>query len=228
MARRKKKAAEENGSDSFMMLFTTLSLILLAFFIFMKTLSTPDEDRERRALASIRRTFDWLKLGGIYADNTDEETAGPSISASQQSYRSLEQDLVNLVKQLSLGAANEVSIAVNDGEVRIRLAQEVLFRPKVTAINPRSFPVLDRMGEFLKHLDRDVIVEGHADPAGNSVNWSLSAFRAASVARYLDESVGVREPLIKSRGLAHYHPPRKGFAHARRVEIVVPNRRNQR
>lgn len=228
MAKRKKKVEEEAGADTFMMLFTTLSLILLAFFIFMKTLSTPDDDRERRALASIRRTFDWLKVGGIYADDTETVTAGPTISESEQSYRSLEQDLVNLVKQLSLGASNEVSISVNDDETRIRLAQEVLFRPTVTAINPRSFPVLDRMGDFLKHLDRDVIVEGHADPAGDAVNWSLSAYRAASVARYLDESVGVREPLIKSRGLAHYHPPGDEFTHARRVEIVVPNRRSQR
>lgn len=223
---RKKKKAEEAEADGFMVLFTTLSLILLAFFIFMKTLSTPDDDRERRALASIRRTFEWVKLGGVYANDSDEEVRSLSISNQQQSYRRLEQELVEIVRRLSLGASNEVRIEVNDREARIRLSQNILFGPRITVINPRSFPLLDRVGEFLGELDREVIVEGHADPAGDSINWGLSSRRAASVARYLEESTGLDGELLKSRGCAHYRPPTDGFSKRRRVEIVVPNSRD--
>ncbi len=222
---RKKKVEEEGGGDPFMVLFTTLSLILLAFFIFMKTLSTPDDDRERRAMASIRRTFDWVKMGGVYADSNGSEVSSMSISSQEQSFRSLESDLVEIVRRLSLGASNEVSVIVNEREARIRLSQDVLFRPRITVINPRCFPVLDRVGAFLNQIDRPVVVEGHADPAGDSVNWMLSSLRAASVARYLNESTGVDDEMVRSRGLAHYHPPAESTAHRRRVEIVIPTLR---
>jgi chemotaxis protein MotB len=223
---KKKHKAEEKAVDGFMMLFCTLSLILLAFFIFMKTLSTPDDNRERRAMASIRRTFEWLKLGGVYANDTDEEVTSFSVSSEEQSYRHLEEDLVELVRRLSLGASNEVRIEVNDREARIRMSQNVLFGPRITVINPRSFPLLDRVGEFLGDLGRDVVVEGHSDPAGDAVNWELSSTRAASVARYLQESTGLESELIRSRGYAHYRPPEDGFGELRRVEIVVPRSRD--
>ena len=223
---KRKKQEEEQGGDGFMLLFCTLSLILLAFFIFMKTLSTPDDDRERRALASIRRTFVWVKLGGVYANDSEDEVSSLSISSQEQSYRRLERELIEIVRQQSLGASNEIAVSVNDRETRIRLSQHILFGPRITVLNPRSFPLLDHVGEFLGELERPIVVEGHADPAGDIINWELSSLRASSVARYLEESTGIDSEIIRSRGLAHYRPPTQGFVHQRRVEIVVPHDRN--
>ncbi len=206
------------------MLFTTLSLILLAFFIFMKTLSTPDDQRTRSAIASIRRTFDWTRVGGIYPDDTTDETSSLNLSDQEQSFRQLERDLHEIVKRLNLGNSSDVMVDMNDREVRIVMADSILFRPGLAIINPRSFAVLDRLGAFLVELGRSAVVEGHCDPSGDDVNWPLSGLRAAAVARYLDDSVGLARELLRSRGLAHYHPPQGGGEiRSRRVEIVVPN-----
>jgi flagellar motor protein MotB len=222
MARRKKQD-EEKPADGFSLLFTTLSLIILAFFIFLKTLSTPDDNRERRAIASIRRTFAWVSLGGIYANESNEEVSSLSISQQEQSFRSLEQELIEIVRRLSLGATDEIRVTTNEREARISLSQNIIFRPGIIAINPRSFAVLDRISEFLTAVDREVLVEGHTDPAGDSVNWELSSLRAAAVARYLGESMGGRDERIRCRGLAHYYPPGVEDFELRRVEIVVLN-----
>lgn len=224
MGRRRKKQEDDAGGDTFMLLFTTLSLILLAFFIFMKTLSTPDDDRTRAAINSIRRSFDWVQIGGVYPDDTTEESASLNISDQEQHYRQLERDMVEIVKQQNLGHSSDVAVEMNDREVRIVMADEIIFKPGLSIVNPRAFTLLDRVGGFLDELSRDTVVEGHCDTSGDNVNWTLSSLRAAAVARYLDESVEIDEEMIRSRGLAHYHPPRRAQMDARRVEIVVPNR----
>jgi flagellar motor protein MotB len=220
--------AQEEGQDSFLVLFTTLSLILLAFFIFMKTLATPDEERTLRALSSIRTSFDWLTLGGIYPSDSSVEASSNMIAEQEQSYRRLHEELVEIVTRRSIGTGNDVQVVSNDRETRIRFSQNLLFNKNVTVLNPRCFPVLDRVSEFLQGLGREVVVEGHSDPSGADVNWEVSSLRAAAVARYLDESLGTDASDITSRGLSHYHPSTSAFAHSRRVEIVVPNRRHER
>jgi chemotaxis protein MotB len=222
MGRRKKKE-EPEGADGFMVLFTTLSLILLAFFIFMKTLSTPDDDRQRRAMASIRRAFEWLSLGGAYPDLETTEVTSLSISNQESAYRRLERDLVDVVRRQSLGASDDVTVIVNDEEVRIRMSESILFRPGVPVINPRSFPLLDRVGSFLRTLERSAMVEGHGDPRGGELNWEISALRAAAVARYFKESTDVPGETLRSRGVAHHRPPQEEAPNLRRVEVVLPN-----
>ncbi len=222
MGRRRKDQGDEEGSDTFMLLFCTLSLILLAFFIFMKTLATPDDDRTRAAINSIRRTVEWVQIGGVYPDDTAEESSSLNISDQEQHYRQLERDMVEIVKQQNLGHSSDVAVEMNDREVRIIMADEIIFKPGLSIVNPRSFTLLDRVGSFLDELSRDTIVEGHCDTSGDNVNWNLSSLRAAAVARYLDESAELGDEMIRSRGLAHYHPPRAGHRDPRRVEIVIP------
>lgn len=224
MSRRRDKKGDDGGQGTFLLLFTTLSLILLAFFIFMKTLSSFDDERSRQAISSIRRTFQWVRLGGIHPDDIDEEVSSLTISDQERRFRQLERDLVEIVKQRNLGHSSDVMVEMNDREVRIVMADQVLFRPGLAIVNPRSFPVLDRIGQFLRDLDRNTVVEGHCDPSGDDANWPLSTLRAAAVARYLDESSEFDEEKIRSRGRAHYHRPRNEDMNARRVEIVVPNR----
>ena len=74
MAKRRKKAAGGGGGggmsaeDAFAVMFTSLNLILLSFFILLNSIAVVDNNRQRRALGSLRGSFGIL-LGGENPDS---------------------------------------------------------------------------------------------------------------------------------------------------------------
>lgn len=129
--------------------------------------------------------------------------------------------------------------------VRIRIHEETTFPRGVAAWHALREPArtaLRRIGEILRqdsiqHLYREIRILGNADEdpyvRGEFSNWELSAARAAAVARFLDEVVGVDPCRISATGLAAYHPasgpddpslsPEQRKALDRRIELeIVP------
>jgi chemotaxis protein MotB len=82
--------------------------------------------------------------------------------------------------------------------------------------------------------DQTINIAGHTDnvPIGPELvkqyptNWELSAARATSVARYLQDKCGIDPHLISATGYGQYQPiesnkTEKGRARNRRIEIVL-------
>lgn len=102
--------------------------------------------------------------------------------------------------------------------VRIRIREETTFPRGVAAWHALREPArtaLRRIGEILgqdsvQPLYREIRILGNADEdpyvRGEFSNWELSAARAAAVARFLDEVVGIDPCRISATGLASYHP----------------------
>jgi len=221
---KKKKPEEEKRADSFALLFCTLSLILLAFFIFLNTLATVQEDRVHAAIGSIRRNFALVSLGGLYKVHFQTSNGVLSTNPDTSSFQQLERQIRSMMKQQSAGDMADLEMEIGEKAVHIRMSQRLLFGDGMAVINPRVFPVLDRIEGFLETLGRPAVVEGHCNAQGGAINWEISSLRAAAVARYLSDSAGFPAGDLTSRGLSHFHTNTDDPVMARRVEIVVPHR----
>jgi len=132
-------------------------------------------------------------------------------------------------------AKGEITITQLRGKLKVNMLDEVLFDSGKTTVKPQGVEVLERVGSILLNVkDRAISIEGHTDnvPIGAELskmyptNWELSAVRAITVARYLQEKIGLDPGLLSAIGYGEYQPvasneSEEGQAKNRRIEIVL-------
>lgn len=131
--------------------------------------------------------------------------------------------------------------AAGSEELVIGIRDQLLFNGTRSDVTRRGRQLLEALAENLKHLPRDQVYEigGHFDPeaagdkegddsagakarAGKSRSrpaWELSARRAASVARYLEEG-GLAGTQLVASGFSR-HKPAAAPEKSGRIEIVL-------
>jgi len=132
-------------------------------------------------------------------------------------------------------AKGEITITQLRGKLKVNMLDEILFDSGKTTIKPQGLEVLERVGSILLNVkDRAISIEGHTDdvPIGAELskmyptNWELSAVRATTVARYLQDKTGIDPGLLSAIGYGEYQPiapneSEEGRAKNRRIEIVL-------
>ena len=132
-------------------------------------------------------------------------------------------------------AKGEITITQLRGKLKVNMLDEILFDSGKTTVKPQGLEVLQRVGSILVNVkDRAISIEGHTDnvPIGAELskmyptNWELSAVRATTVARYLQEKTGLDPGLLSAIGYGEYQPvvpneSEEGRAKNRRIEIVL-------
>ena len=164
-----------------------------------------------------------------------------AISKVEAKLGSESQERQALIKRLSAQDRVRENITKIEGlftaeEGRVyRQAQQLImslnaisFRSGKSAIEPASFPVLDKVGQALKLFpNAGLSVEGHTDSVGSdSTNTLLSQDRADAVREYLVSNFGVSIEKISSVGYGKSKPvanneTETGRARNRRIEIVM-------
>ncbi len=160
------------------------------------------------------------------------KNSGPG-SGSQgdgdQTQDRLEQIKADLSNEISQGLAEVERVG---DEIVIRLANQGSFVSGSADLQSGFMPLLRKVGGTVFDGKGSVRVEGHTDnvPVAFSdrfiSNWDLSAARAASVASFFSESVGVDMGRMKVAGFADTKPQSTndtpvGRATNRRIEIIV-------
>ncbi len=239
MARKKKKAEEEHG-DPFVVLMTALSMILLAFFIVMCSLSVVDAKRVKRALGSLVGSFGPLPGGTMAGKGKNAPSraggAAPSPQQTLQAFqgKSLGRATVSLTKMESLflekGLGKKMRVSVTTEGVKVAFTGDVLFKSGQAKIDPRMDPILDTLGQAIMETKRPVRIEGHTDNVPIHTkkypsNWELSVARAVNVLRYLVKKGYVMPDRISAVGYGPYRPvaPNDTPAHRalnRRIDVI--------
>lgn len=157
-----------------------------------------------------------------------------AIMSVKSTYDSLVTELKQEIRE------GEVQITQLKDKLTVNLVDKVLFDSGSAVIKRSGRKVLDRVAEILKPVaDRQITVEGHTDnvPIGAGLadrfptNWELSAARAVTVVRYLQER-GVNPSLLSAEGYGEQRPvapndSEDGRQKNRRIEIVlIPHERN--
>ena len=129
----------------------------------------------------------------------------------------------------------KITITQLEGRLKVNMVDEILFDSGKTTIKPQGVKVLERVGKILlKSKDQAIRIEGHTDnvPIGPELaktyptNWELSAARATTVARYLQEKIGIDPGLLSATGYGPHQPmasneTEEGRAKNRRIEILL-------
>ncbi|MBU1221416.1 OmpA family protein [Myxococcota bacterium] len=218
MARtKKKKSEEEKGpeSSSFTVMFTALSIILLAFFILLKSMSATDEKKKRIALGSLFGTFGIMPGG----ENFDKKGKYYSRLIPMVEKNSIFTGLAKekeLMESTGLASGTDLEVERTVDGIKVTMKAPMLFKSQSWSLNPRSFPVMDRLGLILLQVGRPVDVVGYVSKrrtvgALRVEDWELSLGRAVSVANYFVNAVGVPPNLLRAVGRGNHDHREKGL-----------------
>jgi chemotaxis protein MotB len=190
-------------------------MILLAFFIMLNSLATPDVSRSRAAMGSLVGTFGTLP--GFEQQRLQVELEYES-SKSQKAGN----DLEKLVRTKLEGETNLLVEKHDDGRIVVSVGPDLIFKKGGVEISPAAFNTLDQLAELVHDLRMPVRIEGHADASPSASNWYLSARRAASVYRYMAANHKVRPEQVTAAGFGDSQPDRAGVYRARVEVIFLP------
>ncbi|MEO4005313.1 MULTISPECIES: OmpA family protein [unclassified Flavobacterium] len=126
----------------------------------------------------------------------------------------------------------DIQVNVEKGVVFISIADKLLFKSGSYVVSDRAKEVLAKVAKVVNSKpDFECMVEGHTDnvPIKNAVlvdNWDLSAKRATSIVRVLQDDLGVNPKQLIAAGRSFYVPladndTPENRAKNRRTRIVV-------
>ena len=151
------------------------------------------------------------------------------INRLKGTYDSLVKDLKS---EISKG---EIKVTQIRDKLSVQMVEKILFDSGKAEIKPQGKEVLSKVGQVLQGVrDKQIRIEGHTDSVPISValrqhfptNWELSAMRATTVLRYLEEKTGLDGKNLAAVGYGPYRPVAsndtpEGKAENRRIEISL-------
>jgi chemotaxis protein MotB len=127
-----------------------------------------------------------------------------------------------------------IRLTQEQGRIKVDVVDEILFDVGDSAVSQEGVDVLSRVGAVLAGMkDKHIQVSGHTDDLPISArlkdrfptNWELSAARALTVVRFLEERAGIPGRRLVAAAHSQYDPiaANKGAARARnrRIEILL-------
>jgi len=242
---RKKAAPEHANHERWLVSYADFITLLFAFFVVMFASSQTDKVRAQMVSNSVKQA---LAKGGVAAavrellggtvnnkGQGNAEMHGPG-GAEKQKGKINRAELMPSMVYLSQALAAEIQ----QGEIEVHLEprglvlslrQAAFFPSGGDAIDPRTFPALDKIGATIRGLPNNVRLEGHTDSvpihtARFRNNWDLSAARAIAMMELLAKRSRISEHRMAIAGYADTLPvdtnkTEKGRAHNRRVDIVI-------
>jgi chemotaxis protein MotB len=220
------------GGLRWLLTYADMLTLLFALFVYFFSISTID--------ATKMQVFSeaWAKEFGLFSGNDIPIPGGRGVLDKPGS--NIEEQRFQIERELKR-QGNTVDLS--ERGLIISLTDEVLFAPGSADLIPGSDTVINNVAFFLNEVipDRPIRIEGHTDNADLSTpqfpsNWELSAARAATIARVLNEQFRVDGERLSIVGFGPYHPAAGGGtvteqspeqrAINRRVEIVVLRERS--
>lgn len=165
---------------------------------------------------------------------TEKEKAD-LLAREEKSKSTYDQLMSQLQKEVSEG---QIAIQQFEDKLTLNVAEKIFFDSGSAELKPGGKEVLVKVGHIVKGLtDKVIRVEGHTDnvPISKSLqstyptNWELSAARATTVVRFLQEFAGVPPQMLVAAGFGEYRPiapndTPENKQKNRRIEIVLQNR----
>ena len=170
---------------------------------------------------------------------SDQNKYIQNLTESIQRKDSLNMALVmNLKRSLDNINDEDIQIEVKKGVVYVSLSDKLLFKSGSYEINKKAEEVLGKIAKVVNdHKELDILVEGHTDnvPIKNdcmSDNWDLSAMRATSIVRFLQQKYNVAPNRMTAGGRSQFVPKAsnetfEGRASNRRTEIIITPKLDQ-
>ena len=141
--------------------------------------------------------------------NTLEAEKQALLAASQEKQKQYDGILGQLQKEVSDG---QLKITQYQNMLTVDVADKILFDSGKAEIKGPGKAILKKVGEALSKGDKSIRVVGHTDNvkvtanAAYASNWELSAARATTVVRFLQEQAGIEPKRLIAAGRGEYAP----------------------
>ncbi len=213
-ARRQEDEDDGGGGDSFTVMFTSLSIILLAFFILLKSMTAVDEQKRKVAIGSLFGTFGILPGGENFDKKGKYYARLVPLVLTGEIFQGLSSEKELLESHGYLRRPADLKVELTSDGVKVVMRSALLFGSGRVSIDPRAYPVLDRIAGILMQVENPIEIIGYVkDPVPGAVtrdDWDLSIARAVTVADYMVRGSGLDPRLIHVVGRGPYPYGEKG------------------
>jgi chemotaxis protein MotB len=252
MARRKKEAAHENH-ERWLVSYADFITLLFAFFVVMFASSQTDKSRAKQISQAVEKALADGKtlgvppavakiLGGTVDDRGmgNAQMKGPG-GAQRAAKEAPPDDVVELAPSMK-ALTSELEKEIKAGTVEVNLEprglvvslkQTAFFPSGTDALDPATYPILQKVADALNAVSNPLRIEGHTDSvpihtARFRSNWELSAARSISMMELMADRFKVDRQRVAIVGFADTAPltsndTEDGRARNRRVDIVIQN-----
>lgn len=191
MARRKEDPPK--GSPAWMNTFADLMNLLLCFFVMLFSMSSVNEEKFEKVIASFQSTFSILPGGGASIGEGELISSGISqlenfdsyynqqLSSQSDGRTEEEKDITEAYEQQELeesedmaqqlenalsqyGIQDDVEVDFNAEYVTLNMNGALLFDSASAELRDEAYPLVNKLGKILVTYDNNIIeVEGHTD-----------------------------------------------------------------
>lgn len=191
MARRKEDPPK--GSPAWMNTFADLMNLLLCFFVMLFSMSSVNEEKFEKVIASFQSTFSILPGGGASIGEGELISSGISqlenfdsyynqqLSSQSDGQTKEEKDITEAYEQQELeesedmaqqlenalsqyGIQDDVEVDFNAEYVTLNMNGALLFDSASAELRDEAYPLVNKLGKILVTYDNNIIeVEGHTD-----------------------------------------------------------------
>ena len=191
MARRKEDPPK--GSPAWMNTFADLMNLLLCFFVMLFSMSSVNEEKFEKVIASFQSTFSILPGGGASIGEGELISSGISqlenfdsyynqqLSSQSDGQTEEEKDITEAYEQEELeesedmaqqlenalsqyGIQDDVEVDFNAEYVTLNMNGALLFDSASAELRDEAYPLVNKLGKILVTYDNNIIeVEGHTD-----------------------------------------------------------------
>ena len=193
------------------------------------------EDENNRRLNTIEAQKNTIKglEGDLEKERSVVQQKDEKISDLEKTRAEIETSLKEQIAQ------KNIKIEEIEGKLKVTFVDKILFDSGSVKIKPKGREVLLTLADSFKdNKKQSIVVEGHTDDVqiGSALqdrfptNWELSAARATSVVRFLQEKGGIAPERLTASGFSFYKPvdtneTDEGRKQNRRIEIIlIPER----
>lgn len=229
---------EDQEGNKWLITFSDITLLLLAFFILLFSLSNLDKAKFMESFGSIKEA-----MGGQTEALPIKDAAGATQGSlheevkKRKEYIEAQRQTFNEIRSFLVqnGVEGKVGAVLEEGVITLRLPANVLFERESEKLSPQSEEVLKILVDiFIRRREQRIDIRGYTDdrepPLASRFkdNWELSAMRAVGVLRYL-LAQGIESPRLTATGFGPLEPimmntTEENRARNRRVEFVLHRR----
>ncbi|MBK1812914.1 OmpA family protein [Clostridium sp. YIM B02505] len=226
--RRRETSGDEIRGDEWMATFSDTITLLLTFFILLYSFSTVDQKKWQSIATSLQSVLTGQESQGIMENTAPVKTTENNIEIKSNTDEIYEK-AKKFIEENKLGAS--VEIKEDERGVILQLRDSILFESGKADVLPESKSLLDKLGNLIKTVPNNIIVEGHTDNVPINTykfqsNWDLSASRAVNVVKFFIDQESINAGRFTASGFGEYRPivdnsTAENRAKNRRVNILI-------
>lgn len=252
MGRRRHEEEEHDNHERWLVTYADMLTLLMVLFIVMFAMSQVDEKKFNALRSGLAEGFgaksSFMQGSDSFLQDQPEQTSAEIMTPDLVTPSTPKPAVVDVARKEAdrlakirhrveaalekQGLRQDVKMSIDDrGLVISMVSRHVVFPANVAQLSSRGQAVVDALAPVLRKIPDDLRVDGHTNqvkvhPKYYATDWDLSAARAVTVLRRLDEVDGVPAHRLSVAAFGHERPlvdPSKPGSQQvnKRVDIVV-------